>query len=85
MELEITSFNEEIEAGYITSSFEVYSNAPEYIKEMAENINKDYQKSYGDNFFTFVDEECVMPSNNLPPLPEYIIKAREELHKKYKK
>lgn len=83
MELDLTIFNKEIEAGYITPDFGVYANVPYYIKKMVQDINKEYQKFYNIDFFTFIDEECIMPEMGLPPLPDNIITIRKELEKKY--
>ena len=84
MEFDLSIFNKEIEAGYITPDYEVYSNVPEYIKNMALDVNKEYKEIYNIDFFTFIDTPCLEPAKDLPPLPEYLIKIRKELEKEYK-
>lgn len=83
MEYDLSIFSKEIEAGFITPNYEVYSNAPDYIQKMAKSVNAEYIKSYGFEFFKFIKEECLMESENLPPLPSDLIKLRKELEKKY--
>lgn len=85
MDIDLTQFDKEIQAGYITPDYKVYSNVPNYIKEMAIEINKDYQKFYHTDFFTFIDEECLTEAEDLPPLPDFIKNARKELEKEYTK
>ena len=75
----LTDFNKEIEAGYISFDFEVFSNAPDYIKQMAKDINAEYQKFFKRDFFKFVDETDIW-GDDVPPEVE---KIRKELEKSY--
>lgn len=84
MDIDLTQFDKEIQAGYISPDFEVYSNVPDYIKKMAKGLNTEYQKFFNTDFFKFIDEECFMPADNLPPIPDFMEQARKELELKYK-
>ena len=75
----IIDVQKEQEANYISFDNEVYSNAPDFIKEMAKNVNIEYNKIFNQDFFTFINETDVWGEN---PPPE-IIKIREEVKKQY--
>lgn len=71
----------EQQAGYITPDYVVYSFAPDYIQDMAKEANKEYQKLYNTDFFTFEKSEDMFGDNP----PKEIIKIRKELELEYTK
>lgn len=64
-------------AGYISENNEIYSDAPDFIKEMARETNKEHRKMFfGTDFFPFTDEKYG------EPLPIQV-EIRKELEKGY--
>lgn len=75
----IINVEKEKEANYISFNNEVYANAPDFIKEMAKNVNKEYQRIFNQDFFTFIDETDIW-GDDVPPEVE---KLRKDLEKQY--
>lgn len=64
-------------AGYISENNEIYSDAPDFIKEMARETNKEHRKMFFDtDFFTFINEKYG------EPLPIQV-EIRKELEEDY--
>lgn len=81
MDIDLSQFNSEILAGYISPDFVVYSFAPDYIQKMAKEINKEFKNFNKSEFFKFEKSEDIFGNNP----PKEIIKIRKELELEYTK